>query len=196
MHEKIENIKEQLLSHKLETSLLGLCLLMFVVSLLLFTQTKIDTTGQTSIIIQKNQLGGASNMVDIGGAVRKPGVYTIETGQRIYELIDKAGGLTDDADLVYFDKNINRAQKLNDQVKIYIPFKTYEKLIVPFVSSSSLLVSLNSSTISDLESLPGVGEVTAKKIIVSRPYSTIEDLLNRKIVKTNIYEKIKPLVTL
>ncbi|MBP6044713.1 MAG: SLBB domain-containing protein [Microgenomates group bacterium] len=196
MHEKIENIKEQLLSHKLETSLLGLCLLMFVVSLLLFTQTKIDTTGQTSIIIQKNQLGGASNMVDIGGAVRKPGVYTIETGQRIYELIDKAGGLTDDADLVYFDKNINRAQKLNDQVKIYIPFKTYEKLIVPFVSSSSLLVSLNSSTISDLESLPGVGEVTAKKIIDSRPYSTIEDLLNRKIVKTNIYEKIKPLVTL
>ncbi|MBP6883098.1 helix-hairpin-helix domain-containing protein [Candidatus Woesebacteria bacterium] len=196
MHEKIENIKEQLLSHKLETSLLGLCLLMFVVSLLLFTQTKIDTTGQTSIIIQKNQLGGASNMVDIGGAIRKPGVYTIETGQRIYELIDKAGGLTDDADLVYFDKNINRAQKLNDQVKIYIPFKTYEKLIVPFVSSSSLLVSLNSSTISDLESLPGVGEVTAKKIIDSRPYSTIEDLLNRKIVKTNIYEKIKPLVTL
>lgn len=196
MHEKIENIKEQFLSHKLETSLLGLCLLMFVVSLLLFTQTKIDTTGQTSIIIQKNQLGGASNMVDIGGAVRKPGVYTIETGQRIYELIDKAGGLTDDADLVYFDKNINRAQKLNDQVKIYIPFKTYEKLIVPFVSSSSLLVSLNSSTISDLESLPGVGEVTAKKIIDSRPYSTIEDLLNRKIVKTNIYEKIKPLVTL
>lgn len=135
-------------------------------------------------------------MVDIGGAIRKPGVYTIETGQRIYELIDKAGGLTDDADLVYFDKNINRAQKLNDQVKIYIPFKTYEKLIVPFVSSSSLLVSLNSSTISDLESLPGVGEVTAKKIIDSRPYSTIEDLLNRKIVKTNIYEKIKPLVTL
>ena len=81
-------------------------------------------------------------MVDIGGAIRKPGVYTIETGQRIYELIDKAGGLTDDADLVYFDKNINRAQKLNDQVKIYIPFKTYEKLIVHFVSSSSLLVKI------------------------------------------------------
>lgn len=135
-------------------------------------------------------------MVDVGGAVQKPGVYPIESGQRIYELIDKAGGLTDDADLVFFDKNINRAQKLNDQVKIYVPFKTPEKLLEPLVSSSSFLISLNSSDIGELETLPGVGEVTAKKIVDNRPYSTIDDILQKKIVKSSVYEKIKLLITL
>lgn len=196
MHEKIEYIREHVLSHRLEASLLGLCLLMFVVSLLLFTQTKIDATGQSTIIIQKNRLEGIFGMVDVGGAVQKPGVYPIEAGQRIYELIDKAGGLTDDADLVFFDKNINRAQKLNDQVKVYVPFKTPEKLLEPLESSSSFLISLNSSDMADLETLPGVGEVTAKKIVDNRPYSTINDILQKKIVKSSVYEKIKLLITL
>lgn len=196
MSEKIEIIKEQVLSHKLEMSLLGLCLLTFIVSLLLFTQTKIDSTGQSTIIIHKNRLAGNLTMADVGGAVQKPGVYPIEAGQRVYELIDKAGGLTDDADLVFFDKNINRAQKLNDQVKIYIPFKTPEKLLQPLETSSSFLISLNSSDMSDLDTLPGVGEVTAKKIVDNRPYSTTEDLLQRKIINSSVYEKIKLLITL
>ena len=135
-------------------------------------------------------------MVDIGGAVKRPGVYPLTAGQRVYELVDKAGGLTKEADLTFFDKNINRAQKLNDQVKIYIPFKKPEQLLQPVESYSSSLISINSSEISGLESLPGVGEVTAKKIIDNRPYSSIEELLSKKIVKNNTYEGIKLLITL
>ncbi len=196
MNEKIETIKERLLSHKLESVFFGLSALIFILSLLMFVQTKIDRTSKSNIIIHKSSSGTRPNMVDVGGAVKKPGVYAIETGQRIYELIDKAGGLTEDADLLFFDKNINRAQKLNDQVKIYIPFKNPEKILNQFTSYSSSLVSINSSDVSGLETLPGVGEVTAKKIIDSRPHGSIEDLLNKKIVKTNVYEKIKSLITL
>ena len=47
------------------------------------------------------------DMVDIGGAVKRPGVYPVVAGQRVYELVDKAGGLTEEADLTFFDKNIN-----------------------------------------------------------------------------------------
>jgi len=162
----------------------------------MFTQTKIDAPSRNTMVIQKGKSGIRGGMVDIGGAVKRPGVYALEVGQRVYELVDKAGGLTEEADLAFFDKNINRAQKLNDQVKIYIPFKKPEQLLQPVESFTSSLISINSSEVSGLESLPGVGTVTAKKIIDNRPYNSIEDLLNKKVVKTNVYEEIKLSITL
>lgn len=196
MNDKIELIKEKVLAHKLESVFFGVSLIIFLVSIIMFVQTKIDAPGKNTIIIQKSKSLIGSNMVDVGGAVKKPGVYPIKAGERVYELVDKAGGLTEEADLTFFDKNINRAQKLNDQVKIYIPFKKAEELLQPFESYSSSLISINSSEVSDLESLPGVGIVTAKKIIDNRPYNTTEDLLTKKVVKTNVFEEIKLLITL
>ena len=189
-------VKEKVLAHKLEAAFFGSSLIIFLVSLIIFTQTKIGDRGRGAVIIQKSKFDSGNNMVDIGGAVKRPGVYPLTAGQRVYELVDKAGGLTEEADLTFFDKNINRAQKLNDQVKIYIPFKKAEQLLIPVEPYTSSLISINSSEISDLESLPGVGEVTAKKIIDNRPYGTIEDLLNKKIVKTNVYEEVELLITL
>lgn len=196
MNLSIATVKERVLEHKLESTFFGICLIIFLVSLIMFTQIKIDRSSRETIVIQKSKSGLGINMVDIGGAVHKPGVYPITTGQRVYELVDKAGGLTKEADLTFFDKNINRAQKLNDQVKIYIPFKKPEQLLQPVESFSTSLISINSSGVSDLESLPGVGNITAKKIIDNRPYSSTEELLSKKIVKTNVYEEIKLLITL
>lgn len=196
MNEQFEAIKEASLSHKLESVFFGTSLIIFLVSIIIFLQTKVDSSSKNTIIIQKTKSGATNSMIDIGGAVRRPGVYPVVAGQRVYELVDKAGGLTEEADLTFFDKNINRAQKLNDQVKIYIPFKKTEQLLRPIETYSTSLISINSSEISELELLPGVGEVTAKKIIDNRPYSTTEDLLNKKIVKTNIYGEIRPLITL
>jgi len=196
MDQKFEVFKDLVLAHKLESAFFGSSLVIFLVSIIMFAQIKIDAPSRNTVVIQKSKSGASSNMVDIGGAVKRPGVYPLEAGQRVYELVDKAGGLTEEADLTFFDKNINRAQKLNDQVKIYIPFKKPEQLLQPVESYSSSLISINSSEVSGLESLPGVGAVTAKKIIDNRPYNSIEDLLNKKIVKTNVYKEIKLLITL
>ncbi len=191
-----DTVKEKVLAHRLESAFFGASLIIFLLSLIMFAQTRIDSSSRGSVIIQKSKVSLSNNMVDIGGAVKRPGVYPVVAGQRVYELVDKAGGLIEEADLTFFDKNINRAQKLNDQVKIYIPFKKKEQLLQPVESYSSSLMSINSSEVSELESLPGIGTITAKKIIDNRPYGNVEDLLNKKIVKANVYEEIKPLITL
>lgn len=196
MNISLDSVKEKVEEHKLESLFFGISFIIFLISLIMFGQMKIDAPVKSSIIIQKSKSDTRGNMVDVGGAVKRPGVYAIESGQRVYELVDKAGGLAEDADLTFFDKNINRAQKLNDQVKIYIPFKTNDELFQSVKSYSSSLISINSSTISQLETLPGVGTITADKILKNRPYGTIEDLLNKKIVKSNIYTEIKSLITL
>jgi len=196
MEFSFETVKEKLLAHKLESILFGCSLIIFLVSLIMFAQTKIDGADNDTVVILKDKAGAGRAMVDIGGAVKRPGVYPLKAGQRVYELVDKAGGLTEEADLTFFDKNINRAQKLNDQIKIYIPFKKATQLLHPVESYTTSLISINSSQVSDLETLPGIGEVTAKKIIGNRPYGNITDLLNKKIIKASVYEEIKFLITL
>ncbi len=189
-------IKDFIFLHKIESALLGLSLFVFLSSLIMFGSLQTDVKAQSRTIIQRNNIDDHSLMVDIGGAVKKPGVYTVGSGQRIYELIDKAGGLSEDADLAFFDKTINRAQKLNDQAKIYIPFKNLGNVVTENISYAPTLISINSSSAEELESLTGVGTVTAKKIIDGRPYSTLDDLLKKKIIGSSVYEKIKLLITL
>lgn len=155
-----------------------------------------DTKAASPVIIQKNNTGSQAVVVDIGGAVVKPGVYPVASGQRIYELVDKAGGLSEDADLAFFDKTINRAQKLNDQAKIYIPFKNLTTFSPTTNLYSSSLVSINSADSGELESLSGVGSITAKKIIDNRPYSTLGELRTKKVIGEKVYEDIKALITL
>lgn len=143
----------------------------------------------------------AKIFVDVSGEVRKPGVYELDPGSRIKDALDKADGLTFSADKEYISKTLNLAQKLTDGAKIYIPGLGEE---APIVSNSSLgnqgsqtgLISINSGSQSELESLPGIGPVTAQKIINLRPYSSINELLDKKAVGKSVFEKIKDLVSL
>ncbi len=189
-------IKDFVALHKIESALLALSLFIFLSSLIMFGALQTDVKAQSPSIIQRNNSESHSLVVDIGGAVKKPGVYTVGSGQRIYELVDKAGGLSEDADLAFFDKTINRAQKLNDQAKIYIPFKNLENFKTDGISYTPSLISINSANSEELESLTGVGTATAKKIIDGRPYSTLDDLLKKKVIGSSLYEKIKILITL
>lgn len=136
---------------------------------------------------------------DIEGAVVKPGVYQLDFGSRISDLLILAGGLGENADREWISKNLNLAAKILDGGKIYIPRVDEAgggKLEVGSGSgigggSKTATISLNSANQAELESLDGVGVKTAQKIITGRPYQTIDELVQRKIVSKSVFEKIK-----
>ncbi len=110
-----------------------------------------------------------------------------------------AGGLSADADREWAAKNINMAMKLVDGAKIYIPkaeVSTGEVLsIKKQVLREAEKININSASESELDTLWGVGPATAKKIIDGRPYQKPEELLQKKIVKSNVWEAIKDKIT-
>jgi competence protein ComEA len=132
--------------------------------------------------------------VDVSGAINKPGVYTFKMGDRIEDAIREAGGFREDVNKIYITKTLNLSQKLSDGMKLYLPYDgdIYTSLSNDINSNSK--IGINSGSSSQLESLPGVGPVTAQKIIQNRPYNKIEDLVNKKVVGTAVYTKIKDLI--
>ncbi len=149
---------------------------------------------------QLNQL-----KVNVSGAVNQPGVYALNNGDRLEDAIKAAGGFSDEASPEYISKVLNLSLKLSDGQKIYLPFKgekvtasiqTNASSTTANPTSTSGLIGLNSATPAQLDTLPGIGPVTAQKIITGRPYSDLADLSTRKIVSGSVYLKIKDLVDL
>lgn len=146
-------------------------------------------------------------VVEVAGAVVNPGVYRFSTGDRIEDALVASGGLSEDADKGWMEKVLNRAAKLSDGQKIYIP-KTGEKLSANYSNSSGGIgsdsggsasvstVNINSASQKELESLWGIGPVYAQNIIEHRPYSSVEELLTKKIIKQNVYDRNKDLLTI
>jgi len=133
--------------------------------------------------------------VDVSGAVKNAGVYKLNEGLRMEDAINAAGGFSEDADQQYISKYINLAQKLIDGSKIYIPLMG-ENISVSQVgqvagTNISSKININTASQSELEALAGVGPVTAGKIISSRPYQKIEELIDKKVIGKSIFEKIK-----
>lgn len=156
------------------------------------------------IVFEKGteQSEGSKIVIDIQGAVVSPGVYTLEGDVRIKDALIAAFGLSSDADREWIAKNINQAAKIQDGAKIYIP-KYGESLSASKgletsagLVSASGLININSASKSELESLPGVGPVTAGKIIDNRPYTAIDELKAKKVVGQNVFEKIKDKISI
>ena len=128
--------------------------------------------------------------VDIKGAIKNPSVYRVTGGTRLFQLIEIAGGLTSDCDT----KNINLSKKLNDEESIYIPFLGDE-----ISSIGENLVNINTATKDELDSLPGIGAVTAQAIIDYRTnigvFKKIEDIMNVSGIGESSFEKIKDYIT-
>lgn len=145
----------------------------------------------------------ATQFVHIAGAVEKPNVYEMPENSRLRDVLEKANGLSGKADREYFERNFNLAELLVDGQKIYIPSKEeVEEGIVAEnttpresrllgVSQKNGGININSATQSELESLAGVGVKTAEKIIQNRPYISIDELLQKKVVGKATYEKIR-----
>lgn len=150
-------------------------------------------------------------IVDVEGAVGSPGIYTLSAGARVEDAIQAAGGVIHTADEEYIAKNINRAMKVADGMKVYVPTVDETSHIIdtnsrgdmtsynlgavvatPGASSQNgASISVNSASKDELDSLSGVGPVTAQKIIDNRPYQALEDLVTKKAIGPSLFEKLK-----
>lgn len=140
-------------------------------------------------------------LVDIEGAVEKPGLFKLPQESRIQDSLVAAGGLSAQADRDYIAKNLNLATKLTDGAKIYFPFlgEAVNNATVLNTSSEGIvvgaLININTASESQLDSLPGIGPVTAQKIIAGRPYGSVDEILSKKIVGAKVFDQIKEKVS-
>lgn len=143
-------------------------------------------------------------VVEISGEIIKPGVYKLPDDSRIDDLLIIGGGLTIDADRDYVEKNINRAEKLIDGKKYYIPAVGWQndeeiaKKIAGYQTISSVsgtqnggLIGINTASLTELDTLPGIGQKYGTSIIEHRPYSNTEELVSKGAIPKSVFEKIK-----
>ena len=134
---------------------------------------------------------GRRLLIHVVGAVRSPGVYTLETGSRVVDGIMLAGGWSDDAQLC----NVNMARTLNDGEQITIPTGACE-----VDGGASGPVSLNRGTLAQLDALPGVGATLAQRIIDWRKahgsFTRLEQLKEVSGISDKLYAQLKSLVIL
>jgi len=131
--------------------------------------------------------------IDVSGAVAQPGVYKLTGNARVKDALVAAGGLTDKADRDFVSTTINLAAKVKDGDKIYIPLVNDKSSgqSQPVLGSSIGRINLNKATATELESLTGIGAVRAGMIIDNRPYTSIDDLVAKKVLSQSILDKIR-----
>jgi competence protein ComEA len=148
-------------------------------------------------------------VVEVAGAVRRPGVYELPDGARVGDAIDAAGGFAGSVDAAAADRALNLAAKVRDGEEIRVPARG--ETVAPATAGGSAgpessaggsgdggLVDVNRATADELDTLPGVGPATAAKIIAAReeqPFASVDDLLARRVVGSATLEKLRPLVT-
>lgn len=174
--------------------LLGLFVLALGAGLYFFKSN--STSGDIKIISGASPSGAQAQtiVVDVGGAVNSPGLYRLSGDVRVADAISAAGGVSSDAD----SKQVNLAAKVNDGQKVYIQ-KVGESAglgvgtTIGQVAGAAVngLINVNSASAAELDTLPGIGPATASKIIASRPYGSLNDLVLKKAVSSSVFEKIK-----
>lgn len=134
--------------------------------------------------------------VDVKGAVEQPGVYEMTTENRVKDVIEKAGGLTKDAD----QSQVNLAQKVHDEMIIMVPelpdFTVDSGQAAETISGNmDGKVRINYATQDEIESLPGIGPSKAQAIIQHREefglFQTVEDLLEISGIGEKTLENMK-----
>ena len=153
----------------------------------------------------------AEPVVDVQGAVARPGLHRLAAGSRVGDAVAAAGGYGPQVDIRGAAERLNLAEQLSDGAKIYVPAMGDATPGPPLTSGSvgssgSLgaiadgggLIDVNTAGQAELETLPGIGPVTAAKIIAAReqsPFATVDDLLVREVVGPATFEKIRTLVS-
>lgn len=131
-------------------------------------------------------------VVYVCGAVRKPGVYRLPAGSRIYEAIEMAGGMTEKADKAA----LNQAEKIKDEAQICVPEKAAEgEAAQERQTKDDGKINLNTATEEELMTLTGIGQSKAKSIIQYREekgrFQSIEEIMEIEGIKSGVFNKIK-----
>lgn len=137
-------------------------------------------------------------LVDVAGWVRRPGVYQLAAGARVIDAIEAAGGARRGALL----EALNLAAPLADGTQVLVPREGRASPGAPPAAAGSggtALVNVNTATADELETLPGIGEVLAQRIVDHRtehgPFASVDDLLDVSGIGEAILEDIRDLVT-
>jgi competence protein ComEA len=149
----------------------------------------------------------ASILVDVRGAVNKPGVYQLAVGSRVQDALALAGDVLANADT----RNLNLARRLNDGEQIYVPLQG-EVVAAPTASTKSGAtqsttfqaptgkININTATLAELDTLPGIGASIGQRIIDYRTqngdFKKLEDLKKVRGIGDALFEQIKDLIVL
>ena len=139
--------------------------------------------------------------VDVKGAVKSPGIYDLPVGSRVHDAVQKAGGLTDEAD----SKSLNLAQKVSDEALVYVPTKGEEAASQQVASgttastSKDKKVNLNKASLEELKQVKGLGGKRAQDIIDHREangkFKSVDELKKVSGIGAKTIEKLKDYVT-
>jgi len=186
--------------------LFGLIGLILITGGIFFFKSGLNFSGtKVEILNDATESAALKNITaEIAGAVITPGVYKLANDSRVDDLLILAGGFSSSADRTWTDKYLNRASVIADGQKIYIPNVGEQTLGTSakndggdqttsssFSSDSNAMVNVNTASLNQLDSLPGIGQVYGQNIIEHRPYSTGQELVSKGAIKQSLYEKIK-----
>lgn len=140
---------------------------------------EIEASGEKQASEVAVQAERGTLFVHVSGAVRNPGLYELEEGARVATAVEAAGGFADDAAI----DSCNLARVLTDGEQVHIAATSPSGQMEPAAeapANSSGKVNINTASESELESLPGIGAATARKIVADRsangPFASVEDL--------------------
>ena len=135
------------------------------------------------------------------GAVKSPGIYDLPVGSRVNDAVQKAGGLTEQAD----SKSLNLSQKVNDEALVYVPTKGEEAASQQTGSrtasstSKEKKVNLNKASLEELKQVKGLGGKRAQDIIDHREsngkFKSVDELKKVSGIGAKTIEKLKDYVT-
>ena len=156
-------------------ALLTISAVVVVISVFIVIRGNMDEVTAPPVVVE--QVQAPQIFVDVTGAVNAPGVYTLTASSRVIDAIKAAGGSAAGADL----STINLARVLADGEQIYVDAAvTNSKGVRISATKRSGPISINRATVSDFDSLDGIGPVIAQRIVEYRkthgPFMTIEDL--------------------
>lgn len=191
----------------------GLKIVLIVTLIIIFVKvmnTDFFNTSDDGITVQKAYDSSAKDSLNdesdeddgyiythITGEIKKPGVYKMKAGTRMDDLVKEAGGLTDEADI----DQINLSEKLVDEERIIVPSKSgssEEGITSTAIDTKTKKININKASLSELMTLPGVGEKTAQKFIDYREqkkFKKIEDVMNIEGIGENKFKNIKEYIS-
>ena len=183
---KVKKIKNFIYKNKIYI----ICIVLLLLSIISVVIQSIDRK-ETLNVNKKEMINNDKKIaVYITGEVKSPGVYYVEEGARLDNLLDICGGVTDQADI----EKLNLAQKLSDGEKITILKKEEDLSLEETEILEEEKVNINEASKEELMSLDGIGEATANKIIEYRKeneFLIIEDIMNVSGIGEAKFDNIK-----